>query len=172
MRLAMNNTALFVPRLVSIMATALLMLTFAGCPQSLEENPEATQGGSKVEGFITIGSQKVAIEHADTPEKMSKGLGYRDSLAWGSGMYFSYPQAGLYRFWMKGMRFSIDIVWIRDDRIVDISADVPFELGGNGPTVQPREAANAVLEVPAGYAAAVGWRIGDRVRFERTATSS
>jgi len=162
----MNNTALSAPRLVSIMAMALLTLAFAGCPQSLDENQGATQRGSKVEGFITIGSQKVAIEHADTPEKMSKGLGYRDSLAWGSGMYFSYPQAGLYRFWMKGMRFAIDIVWIRDDRIVDISPDVPFELGGNGPTVQPREAANAVLEVPAGYASAVGWRVGDRVRVD------
>jgi uncharacterized membrane protein (UPF0127 family) len=27
--------------------------------------------------------------------------------------------------------------------------------------------ADAVLEVPAGYSAASGWQIGDRVRFER-----
>ena len=107
---------------------------------------------------------------ADTPEKQSKGLGYRDSLAWGNGMYFPYAHAGIYSFWMRGMRFAIDIVWIRGGRIVDISRDVPFVPGENGPTIRPREATDAVFEVPAGYASASGWRIGDRVKLDRNET--
>ena len=154
-----------VRRFALLAMAAFLTLAFAGCPQSLEEEALV---GPETDGFVTIGSQRVEIELANTPETMSKGLGYRDSLAWGSGMYFTYPQPGLYRFWMKGMRFAIDIIWIRDGRIVDLSPDVPFEKDGNGPTVQPRQAANAVLEVPAGYSAASGWRIGDRVRVELT----
>ncbi len=117
--------------------------------------------------WITIGSARVAAELADTPEKQSRGLGYRDDLAWGDGMYFRYQRAGFYAFWMKGMRFSIDIVWIRNGRIVDIDHEVPFEPGGNGPTLRPDELTDAVLEVPAGYAAAQGWGRGDRVRLER-----
>jgi uncharacterized membrane protein (UPF0127 family) len=68
---------------------------------------------------------------------------------------------------MKGMRFEIDIIWLRDDRIVDVDANVPFEKGGNGPTLRPSELVDAVLEVPAGYAAASGWQIGDRMILER-----
>ncbi len=70
------------------------------------------------------------------------------------------------------MRFSIDIIWLRKDRIVGIEASVPFEKGGNGPTVRPRELIDAVLEVPAGYSAASGWTIGDRVRLERVSRTS
>ena len=145
----------------------LAVFLLAGCPASLDgvtaDEPEA---------WVRIGTSAVAVEVADTPEKQQRGLGYRDSLAWDTGMYFPYPRAVMPSFWMKGMRFSIDIVWIRDGRIVDVHDSVPFEPGGNGPTVRPSEAADAVLEVPAGYSRASGWRIGDRVRFERTATSS
>ena len=152
------------PRLALAAVTALLL---AGCPASLERAPT-----EEPEGWVRIGTSEVAVEIADTPSKMQRGLGYRDSLAWDTGMYFPYPSAGIPSFWMRGMRFSIDIVWIRDGRIVDLHDNVPFEPGGNGPTVRPREAADAVLEVPAGYARMSGWRVGDRVRFERTAKQS
>ena len=137
-------------------------LALAGCPASLERAPV-----EEPEGWVRIGAREVAVEIADTPAKQERGLGYRDSLAWDSGMYFPYQRARMLTFWMKGMRFAIDIVWIRDGRIIDLHPNVPFEPGGNGPRVRPREAADAVLEVPAGYAGASGWRIGDRVRFER-----
>jgi len=82
-------------------------------------------------------------------------------------MYFPYARPGFFGFWMKGMRFPIDIVFLREGRIVEIHPQVPFEQGGNGPTIRPRELVDAVLEVPAGYAAAKGWQRGDRVRFAR-----
>ena len=124
------------------------------------------------EAWARIGAQQVAVELAETPSEQAKGLGYRDGLEWDHGMFFIYERPALYRFWMRGMRFSIDIVWIRDGRIVDLHRSVPFELGGNGPTVAPQEVVDAVLEVPAGYAAASGWGIGDRVVLERTVRST
>lgn len=143
-------------------ALTLLVLTVLaiGC-----RPPDA---GPPPDAWVEIGSQRVAAEMAITAAEQSRGLGYRDSLAWGSGMYFSYERPGFYTFWMKGMRFPIDIVWIRNGRIVDLHQDVPFEPGGNGPTLRPRQIVDAVLEVPAGYAAASGWRIGDRVKLERS----
>jgi len=119
------------------------------------------------DAWLEIRGKRISIELADTPAKQRKGLGERNSLGWDHGMYFGYSEPGFYSFWMKGMRFSIDIIWLRKDRIVGIEANVPFEKGGNGPTVRPRELIDAVLEVPAGYSAANGWTIGDRVRLER-----
>lgn len=123
--------------------------------------------GSNPDGWVEVKGRRVAVEIAETPEEQEKGLGERDSLAWGHGMYFEYDQPAFYAFWMKGMRFSIDIVWIRKGRIVDLDSHVPFEEGGNGPTLRPAVLADAVLEVPAGYADAEGWHVGDRVRYER-----
>ena len=119
------------------------------------------------EGSVEIRGKQVPVEIADSRAEQEKGLGQRDALAWGTGMYFTYARPGFYGFWMKGMRFSIDIVFLRENRIVDLFPQVPFEAGGNGPTIRPRSLVDGVLEVPAGYAAANGWQIGDRVRFER-----
>jgi uncharacterized membrane protein (UPF0127 family) len=124
--------------------------------------------GPPPDAWVEIESKRIAVELAETPTVQAKGLGYRDDLAWDTGMYFTYARPAFYSFWMKGMRFPIDIVWIRQGRIVDIHRDVPFEAGGNGPTVRPKEVVDAVLEVPAGYASASGWRIGNRVRLKRT----
>jgi uncharacterized membrane protein (UPF0127 family) len=118
------------------------------------------------EGWVTIRGQRVAVELAITPAEQQLGLGQRDALAWDTGMLFLYEKPGFYRYWMKDMRFDIDIVWIRGDRIVDISHRVPHVAGQNGPTVLPDELADKVLEVPAGYATALGWRSGQPVEVE------
>ena len=144
---------------------ALFVATLLACPGSLEGTP-----AEEPEAWVHVGSTRVAVEVADTPEKQRRGLGYRDDLPWDHGMYFVYAFPNVPSFWMRGMRFSIDIVWIREGRIVDVHANVPFQPGGNGPTVRPRESVDAVLEVPAGYAQTSGWRVGDRVHFERTST--
>lgn len=120
------------------------------------------------EGWVEIKGKRVAVEIAESPAKQALGLGQRDSLDWDTGMYFVYKRPAFYSFWMKGMRFSIDIVWINKGRIVDLDTNVPFEKGGNGPTLRPNSLVDAVLEVPAGYSAASGWTLGDRVAFERT----
>lgn len=143
------------------LAIALCLLVASACRES-------GGAGTPPEGHVEIRGKQIAIEIAEGPAEQAKGLGERDALAWGTGMYFPYERPGFYAFWMKGMRFSIDIVFLRDGRIVDLHPQVPFEAGGNGPTVRPRELVDAVLEVPAGYAAANGWQRGDRVRFERT----
>ncbi len=118
------------------------------------------------QGWITIQGQRVALEIAQTPEQQSRGLAERDSLGWDRGMLFPYDEPGFPRFWMKGMRFDIDIVWIHGDRIVDISHRVAHVPGENGSIVAPRNLTDRVLEVPAGYAQSHGWRVGQRVVIE------
>lgn len=129
--------------------------------------PSGASARSAIEGRVEIRGRSIPVEIADSPAEQRLGLGERDGLAWGTGMYFPYAKPGFYAFWMKGMRFPIDIVFLRDGRIREIHAQIPFEKGGNGPTIRPQELADAVLEVPAGYAGASGWQVGDRVAFAR-----
>jgi len=115
--------------------------------------------------YLEIRGRRVELEIARTPAEQRRGLGYRDALPWHRGMLFVYERPDFYAFWMKGMRFDIDIVWMREGRIVDIAHRVPHDPESNGPTVRPGELADRVLEVPAGYALAHGWQPGDPVQL-------
>ncbi|HTK60540.1 MAG TPA: DUF192 domain-containing protein [Candidatus Baltobacteraceae bacterium] len=111
----------------------------------------------------TLRGRTFTIEVADTPAKRELGLGERDALAADAGMYFPFETAQRWVFWMKGMRFAIDIIWIRDGKVVDIAPSAP------PPTVLPLETytpsgpADAVLELNAGMAKEIGLEPGDEV---------
>ncbi|HKE11823.1 MAG TPA: DUF192 domain-containing protein, partial [Myxococcota bacterium] len=62
---------------------------------------------------IKIRSDVVRVDVARTPEERARGLGGRASLAPGAGMAFPFDEPGRPAFWMAGMYFDIDIVWIR-----------------------------------------------------------
>lgn len=143
-------------------STLLWLLALLLCASACAAEAEKPDGPT-----ITIRDQVVTLEITKGRAEQARGLGGRDGLAWGHGMLFAYPSPRFPGFWMKNMRFDIDIVWIRGDHIVDISHRVPHFEDHPGPTIKPKELTDTVLEVPAGYAQAHGWRIGDRVTLDR-----
>jgi uncharacterized membrane protein (UPF0127 family) len=139
---------------------ALLLLAVA-CAAERESD-----GSAHPTAEVTIGIHRIQAEVAETPERKARGLSGRPRLRKGRGMLFPYARPGLHGFWMVDMRFDIDIVWIRGDRIVDVTSRAPHDPPGDLPTYRPREPADLVLEVPAGTAEGLGWKIGDRVRVD------
>lgn len=105
----------------------------------------------------------VKAEIMQTPEKIVSGLAGRPSLAFGKGMLFVMPQDKLQQFWMRGMRFSIDIIWIDKWKIIgcerNISADDPRIFTSPG-------FAGMVLEVPAGFCDQTGVQLNDKVGLQ------
>ncbi|MFT5695517.1 MAG: uncharacterized membrane protein (UPF0127 family) [Myxococcota bacterium] len=143
-------------------APLMLAMVCAMATVACEAEPTAPSGPS-----ITIRNNRVTLAITSTPAEQIKGLGQLDSLPWGHGMLFEYAAPRFPGFWMKDMRFDIDIIWLREGRIVDISHRVPHAKDGPGPTLRPSELTDTVLEVPAGYAQANGWRVGDRAELDR-----
>lgn len=114
------------------------------------------------EGKVVIGEDIfVHVDIATTPAERSQGLSGRPSLGENEGMLFVFGVPGKYQFWMKDMLFPLDLIWIREGEIVDMTVDVPPP-GPDGelPVYAPFEAADMVLEVRAGFAAAHGLRVG------------
>ena len=105
---------------------------------------------------VLIGSNKFMVEVAETAAQMALGLGGRESLGEREGMLFLYNPPARPVFWMKGMKFPIDIVWIRDGVVVEVVKNV--QPGGfwKGERFSPEERVNMVLEVGAGVAEALG----------------
>jgi hypothetical protein len=105
----------------------------------------------------------VQVEVADTPEKRERGLMFRKELADGRGMVFLFDEEGEHTFWMKDTLIPLDLIFADSGgRVTGIVARArPL-------TLEPRSAgpSRIVLEVPGGWAAANGVRVGDRMRVE------
>ncbi len=124
---------------------------------------EAVELRTPLVAEATLRGRTFQIEVADTPSKREKGLGDRDSLAEGHGMYFPFGTSQRWVFWMKGMRFPIDIIWIGDGKVIGIEHSVPPPTTFPLDTVSPVTPADAVLELNAGVAKEIGLEPGDEV---------
>lgn len=116
-------------------------------------------------GTATIGTKVLAVRIPQTDELKQLGLGGQMALSDTEGMLWLYPAGTRPTFWMKGMIMSIDIIWIKDDRIVDVSSDLPLPPDGNNnlPTYSPTSDITAVLEVAAGFVERHNLKVGDQV---------
>lgn len=100
---------------------------------------------------MRVGGVFISLEVADTEEKREKGLSGRATIRGNHGMLFVFDESGRPQFWMKEMKFPIDIIWISEaGKIVDITHDARPESYPN--TFSPRAPAKYVLEVSSGWA--------------------
>ncbi len=109
---------------------------------------------------LTLAGVQVHVRLAQTPTDQEKGLGGRDSLAPDEGMLFIFPKDGQHAFWMKDMKFPIDIIWLAvDGKVVYIVPDLSPNTYPQ--SFAPSKPARFVLEVPAGFAAKHNVHVGD-----------
>lgn len=107
----------------------------------------------KDEKSVTIGKAKFKVEVVKTAEEKEKGLAGHKPLKEDEGMLFEFPKGDGYGFWMKGMTFPIDIVWITNNKVIYLveNAQPPStEVRGNELEIfTPPSPAEYVLEVRA-----------------------
>ena len=109
---------------------------------------------------------QIQIEIADNLAKQVQGLSGRDSLCENCGMLFVYANPQILRFWMKDMKFPLDIIFIKDQKVSEIFEYVPVPQPGKEiPWVQSSEYTNAVLEVNAGFVSTNRIKISDPVSY-------
>jgi len=118
---------------------------------------------------VKINNTEIEVEIADTPEKRTKGLSGRDSLDQNKGMLFVFPKESTATFWMKDMRFDLDIIWIRNLKIVKIDKKAKAPKAGtpdNKLTLyHSEEPIDYVLEVNSGFADKNNIKVGDKVKL-------
>lgn len=111
--------------------------------------------------MITVDNQEFSVEVARTEVEITQGLSNRTALG-SDGMLFVIDPPRIPSFWMKGMSFPLDIIWIRNGKIIKIDHGVPVFMQQvvNPPTYQPPSAVDHVLELPAGVAKTLGFKVG------------
>ncbi|MFO7659501.1 MAG: DUF192 domain-containing protein [Candidatus Cloacimonadaceae bacterium] len=105
------------------------------------------------------------IEIAESLEKQTIGLMYRDSLAANQAMLFPYPDDDIRIFWMKNTYLPLDIIFIAgDSTIVSITKNTtPFDETG----MQSKAPARFVLEVNAGISDRFNLQPGHKFSYTR-----
>ncbi len=114
--------------------------------------------------FVKIAGENIKVDLAESAGAQARGLGGRLSLLSNEGMLFVFQKSGIYSFWMKGMNFPIDIVWIDEDlRVVYIKENA---LPSSYPeSFSPGQNSKYVLEVSALFSEKHNLKIGDGVEF-------
>ena len=138
-----------------------------GARSSSTQLPTSRTGLARVR--IDGGARPIAAEVADTDGSRTLGLGGRDALADGAGMLFVFPRDTTPGFWMKDMRFPLDMVWIdAGKRVIGVTADVQPQPGATDNALalyQPPSPVQYVLELSAGAAARLGLAAGKQLSF-------
>lgn len=114
--------------------------------------------------IITIGNDKLVAEVTSTDQQKQLGLSGRPCLEDGTAMLFPYSEPGNLCFWMKDMRFPIDMVWLdKGKKVVTIKADATPDSFPQ--SFCPSRPAQYVVEVQAGLAKSLGWKPGTQFNF-------
>jgi uncharacterized membrane protein (UPF0127 family) len=114
--------------------------------------------------LLHIDGQEIRAAIADNSANQELGLGNRSNLPDGEGMLFIFTTDSEEAFWMKDMHFSIDMVWISvEGNIVYMAQDISPDTYPEN--FVPTSPARYVLELPAGYAQAHGFKVGDTVQL-------
>ena len=115
-----------------------------------------------LDGEIQIGNNVFKIEISKELNDIEKGLGYRKQLNQNEGMLFEFPKPSFYKFWMKGMNFPLDIIWISKNHIIDIDKNISHL---NKNIFQPGIPVDRVLEINGGLSDKLNIREGQTVKF-------
>jgi len=126
------------------------------------ELSEVRFDGEQVIPTAVFNNTVLELEIVQTQEEQQQGLSGRVALPENVGMLFVYEQATIPIFWMKDMNFSLDIVWIGEDKkIVHITENVAPETYPQ--TFSPQAPVQYVLEVNANWTNRYSVSVGDKV---------
>lgn len=102
---------------------------------------------------VSVNGKTFTVTLAKTEKDRQIGLSKTEKIEENQGMLFIFEKADYHRFWMKEMKFSIDIIYINGDRVTTVIDNAkPPASNGNLEIYEPAEKSDKVLELKAGTA--------------------
>lgn len=127
--------------------------------------PDSQPGGAPP-STPAAASGCVDLEVPRTWHQYSLGLQLRERLPADRGMWFAYRPAQMARFWMHRTPNPLDLVFVRDGRVVAIKAGAPPCMRLPCPSYGPPVAVDGVLELAAGEAGRRALAVGSPLQVE------
>jgi len=141
---------------IVLVSVALLLFIFLTRPSDFPGYPRKS---------VSINDNQIQLIVADTEARKAQGLSGSAPLRDSEGMLFLFDAPGKYGFWMKDMKFSIDLIYIKNNTVVDIIYDARPD---SYPTIfLPSKEFDSVIEVHEGVVKKKGINIGDNLRYNQ-----
>lgn len=116
--------------------------------------------------FVTakLGDREFALKIANTPKTRERGLSHVPKIGENEGMLFEFEQPSEACFWMKDMKFNLDILWF------DANQTLIYQKLDAKPESYPESFcspinAKFVLEINAGSAKRLDVKLGDKLKL-------
>jgi uncharacterized protein len=152
------------------------IITTLGQPEDKQQDLTISQElRSGSDGYqhvdVTLNGLVLVADIAATHEQRTKGLSVKDRLDENKAMLFVFDYEAQHTFWMKNMKFPIDIIWIDSDKtVVYIEHNVePCSSEIFCPVFRPDHDSLYVLETVGGFAERHDIVKGTMVEFELAA---
>lgn len=113
---------------------------------------------------IKVADKTLNVYLAQTPLETEVGLSAFQNISNNQGMLFSFNPPQKPGFWMKDMKFSIDIIWVNNNQIVDITKNLSYQDSGLIKYYPNVDISHAV-EVNAGWCEKNSIKLGDSVEI-------
>jgi len=112
----------------------------------------------------TFGNRNLRLERVSSPQDIERGLSGRLSMPEDQGMLFIFDEPGKQCFWMKGMKFALDIIWLDEyKKVVTLKESVQPDSYPD--SFCPSALAQYVIEVNAGVADKAYVSEGSQLQF-------
>lgn len=146
---------------VLLIAFGMSFIFFAGY---FQESQDVLKDSKLEKMKIYIGNKRLTAYVARSKVTRQKGLSGMEGLADNEGMLFIFDTPSMYSFWMKDMKFPIDILWIDQlGRVVFIKSNtLPSSYPESFTSSLP---AKYVLETKAGFSDENSLKIGSQISF-------
>ena len=113
-----------------------------------------------------LGSHTFKIKAAVSEKEKEIGLSATKNLPNDYGMIFPFKEDGYYSFWMRDMKYPIDIIFINDGKIVKIFSKVSPPIANEGLKVYVSDKpSDTVLEINAGLSEKYKIKEGDSIKL-------
>ena len=116
---------------------------------------------------VQIADQTFSVQVARTEVEKQIGLSETEVLGENDGMLFVFDKPDFYSFWMKNMKFPIDIIYIKGDKITTIIKNAsPSSAPESLVIYQPKEESDKVFEINAGLSDKLNLKEGMTINIE------
>jgi uncharacterized membrane protein (UPF0127 family) len=90
-----------------------------------QANPSSCKTKYRHDTTVKIGDDHIKAEIAQSDQDKEQGLAGRSCIGANQGMLFVFKEPGKYDFWMKDMKFPIDIIWLNENKqVVKVAPNV------------------------------------------------
>ncbi len=113
-----------------------------------------------------INNTTFTLDVADTIKKREQGLSGRKSLGEKQGMLFVFDAPTIPSFWMRDMKFPLDILFLNSNKIITIYENVQIldkKTTPQGVFYQPTSPSDKVIELNAGSVKKYNIKVGQDV---------